>query len=265
LLTPLYSLSLHDALPILLVAEESRQADRQQRGYCGTEESNGVTFAAGRAVLPLRLLVGVRALEDEDGKNVPGAQSFGEIIGNGRRAVDSPRGNEITFADVESREVLVQFVRVSAGEVVAVGFTAGADEIQQSGVPCCGLASNVNIHIGSRELIADGRFDDAPSIAAAVAAVDSGETLSGRIVNPTASLTGDEVPVVGPGEFGLSTGDSVNPLQRPYPHVGVDRWSCQSLFGADEAQSCDDVAEVALCCGAAGTEEFFPEVVEPDR
>jgi hypothetical protein len=187
----------------VLVAEESRQADRQQRGYCGAEESNGVTFAAGRAVLPLRLLVGVRALEDEDGKNVPGAQSFGEIIGNGRRAVDSPRGNEITFADVEGREVLVQFIRVSAGEVVAVGFTAGADESPESGVPCCGLAPDVLIRIGSRELVADGRFDDAPTVATAVAAVDGGEALSGRVVIPAAGLTSDEVAIVGPGEFGF--------------------------------------------------------------
>src|SRR5699024_3620471 len=228
-------------------------------------EADGVTFTACRAVLSFRLLVGVRALEDEDGEDVPGAQRFGEIIGNGRRAVDSPGGDEVAFANVEGREVFVQFVRVSAGEIEAVGFTAGADESPESRVPCCGLASNVLIRIRSRELIADGRFDDAPSIAAAVAAVDGGEALSGRVVIPAAGLTGDEVPVVGPGEFGLSTGDSVNPRQRPHPHVRVDCWSCQSLLGADEAQSCNDVTEVALCCGAAGTEEFFPEVVEPNR
>ena len=248
----------------LLVAEESRQAHRQQRGHCRTEESDGIAFTACRAELPLRFLFGIRALEDEDGQDVTGAQSLGEVIGDRRRAVDAAGGDEVAFANVEGREVLVQFIRVSAGEVVAVGFATGADERTESGVPCRGLAPDVLIRIGGRELVADGGLDDPPTVATAVAAVDGGEALSGGVIVPAAGLTGDEVSVIGPGEFGFATGDPVDACQRPHPQVRVDRRSGQTLFGTDEAQSCDDVAEVALGCGAAGAEQFFPEVVEPD-
>src|SRR5699024_6501756 len=117
-------------------------------------------------------LFGIRALEDEDGQDVTGAQSLGEVIGDRRGAVDSPRSDEVAFANVESREVLVQFVRISAGEVVAVAFASGADERSESGIPCCGLAPDILIRIGGCELVADGGLDDAPTVAAAVAAVD---------------------------------------------------------------------------------------------
>src|SRR5699024_5219502 len=102
--------------------EEGRQAHGQQCGHCGAEEPYGVTFTACGAELPLRLLVGIRALEDKDGEDVTGAQSLGEVIGDRRGAIDASGGDEITFANVKGCEVLVQFVRVSAGEVVAVGF-----------------------------------------------------------------------------------------------------------------------------------------------
>src|SRR5699024_11152302 len=115
------------------------------------------------------------------------------------------------------------------------------------------------------EVVADGGLDDPPTVATAVAAVDGGEALSCRVVVPAAGLTGDKVSVIGPGEFGFATGDPVDACQRPHPQVRVDRRSSQTLFGTDKAESCDDVAEVALGYGAAGAEQFFPEIVEPDR
>src|SRR5699024_1714819 len=190
---------------------------------------------------------------------------FGEIIRNRRGAIDATRGDEITFANVESCEVLVQFVRVPTGKVVAVGFATGTDKSPESGVRCCGLAPDVLIRVGGRELVADCGLDDAPAGATAVAAVGGGGALSVSVIVPAAGLTGDEMSVIGPREFGFAAGDSIDPRQRPHPHVGVHRWSCQSLFGADEAQSCNDVAEVALCCGAASAEQLFPEVVESNR
>src|SRR5699024_393152 len=164
----------------------------------------------------------------------------------------------------EGRAVLVQLLRVSAGEVVAVGFASGADERPESGIPCCGLAPDVLIRVGGCELVADGGLDDPPTVATAVAAVDGGEALSCRVVVPAAGLTGDKVCVIGPGEFGFATGDPVDACQRPHPQVRVDRRSGQTLFGTDEAQSGNDVAEVALGCVAAGAEQFVAEVVEPD-
>src|SRR5699024_64958 len=158
-----------------------------------------------------------------------------------------------------------QFLRVSAGEVVAVGFATGTDESPESGIPSCGLPPDVLIRVGGRELVADGGLDDPPTGAAAVAAGDGGEALSCGVIVPAAGLTGDEVSVIGPGEFGFATGDPVDACQRPHPHVRVDRRSGQALFGTDQAQSCNDVAEVALGSGAAGAEQFVPEIVEPDR
>src|SRR5699024_8713556 len=100
------------------------------------EESDGVAFTASRAVFRLRLLIGIRALEDEDGKHVTGSHRLGEVIGDGRAAVDAARGDEVTIADVESREVLVQLIWVPSGEVETVGFAAGTDESSEAGVPC---------------------------------------------------------------------------------------------------------------------------------
>src|SRR5699024_9115392 len=202
--------------------------------------------------------------EDEDGQDVTGAQSLGEVIGDRRSAVDAAGGDEVACANVEGREVLVQFLRVSAGEVVAVGFASGADERPESGLPCCGLTPVVLLRGRGCELVADGALDDPATGATAAAAVAGGEALSGGVIVPAAGLTGDKVSVIGPGEFGFATGDPVDACQRPHPQVRVDRRSSQTLFGTDEAQSCDDVAEVALGYGAAGAEQFVSEVVEPD-
>src|SRR5699024_2832883 len=194
----------------LLVAEESRQAHGQQCGHSRAEESDGIPVVACRAELPLRFFFGSRALEDEDGPDVTRAQSLVEVLGDRRSAVDAAGGDEVAFANVEGREVLVQFLRVSAGEVVAVGFATGTDESPESGIPSCGLPPDVLIRVGGRELVADGGLDDPPTVAAAVAAVDGGEALSCGVIVPAAGLTGDEVSVIGPGEFGFATGDPVD-------------------------------------------------------
>src|SRR5699024_7347752 len=156
----------------VLVAEEGRQAHLQECGHGGSEEPDGVPFSAGGAVLSLRLLLGIGALVDEDREDVAGPVGLGQIIGDGGGAEDASGSDEVTVTDVEGREVLVQFVRVSTGEVEAIGFAAGADECPKPRVLRNGFAADVLVLIRRGELIADGGLDDAPPVAAAIATVD---------------------------------------------------------------------------------------------
>ncbi|MBE8146474.1 hypothetical protein IOD13_09235 [Brevibacterium casei] len=201
----------------VLVAEQRRQADGQESGDGGAEEADGIAFAAGRTVFAFRLLLGVRSLEAEHGEDVAGAEGFGQVVGNRGRPEHLLRIDEVPFPDVEGREVFVHVIDISTGEGILVRLSSGADERAVARVLRHRFPTDVRVFVGCRKLIADRGFDDSPAIAPAVAAVNRGEPLPGRIVIPCTSIIGDEMPVVRPREFGLPSGRAVDSRQGTDP------------------------------------------------